>query len=442
MTEFLSPVLELAIILPGLLLAYLPMKQYLKLSFRKLAALAVPFTLLLCFTGGALCFFFSIRTLYMLFPVTVATGIFYHFTLDVSHWKSVCVFLGVCGIFSCLGSTANAVNIALGRNESVLWLSPYASLSWLGMCAAFLLVAWYPASHAVRTLVEDDAFAQTWYVFWILPTSLIVLNLFMLPVHPELLFDGRLLQIYIVVSLSLLALLSLFYVMFYFMATSLNRNSHLRQENEFLSMQQARYDNLKTAIEETREARHDMRHHFDALLRLASQEEWDNLTEYLSSVRGRIPDTELYLCDNQAADSVAGHYALLFRKAGVPFACELDLPTQLPVPEIDLCLVLSNLLENALEASLKTIPAKRDVHAQAYLHSGNVVLLTVENAFDGNIKEKNGVLQSSKRRGAGVGTQSVRHIAEKNNGYCRFLYGDGHFVANVMLRAKTEQEEE
>lgn len=439
MTEFLSPVLELSVILPGLLLAYLPMKQYLKLPPRKLAAIAVPFAILLCLSGGALCFFGSVRALYMLFPVAAAAGIFYHFTLDVTRWKSVCVFLGVCGIFSCLGSAANAVDIAFRHGESVLWFTPYGSLSWLGMCTAFLLAAWYPASHAARSLLEDEAFAQTWYVFWILPILFILLNLFMLPVHPKLLFDGRLLQIYIVVSLSLLALLSLFYALFYFMATSLNRNSHLRQENEFLSMQQARYDSLKTAIEKTREARHDMRHHCDALLRLASQEKWDSLTEYLLSVRERISDTEMYLCDNQAADSVAGHYALLFGNAGVPFACELDLPLHLPVPEIDLCLVLANLLENALEASLKTTPAKRNVHAQAYLHSGNVILLTVENAFDGEIKEKNGVLQSSKRRGAGVGTQSVRHIAERNGGYCRFLYEDGRFVANVMLRAETEK---
>lgn len=439
MTEFLSPVLELSVILPGLALAYLPMKQYLKLPPRKLAALTVLFSILLCFAGGALCVLFSIRALYMLFPATAAAGIFYRLTLNVSRWKSACVFLGVCGIFSCLGSAANAVDTAFWHSESVLWLSPYGSLAWFGMCTAFLLAAWYPASHAARTLLEDEAFAQTWYVFWILPVLFIVLNLFILPVHPELLFDGRLLQIYVVVSLSLVALLSLFYTLFYFTATSLNRSSHLRQENEFLSMQQARYDSLKTAIEETREARHDMRHHFDALLRLASREEWSRLTEYLLNVRKRIPDTELYLCDNQAADSVAGHYALLFRKADIPFACELDLPACLPVPEIDLCLVLSNLLENALEASLKTAPERRQVHAQACLHSGSMILLTVENTFGGDIREKDGILQSSKRRGDGIGTQSVRHIAEKNGGYCRFLYGDGRFAANIMLRGKAEQ---
>lgn len=441
MTEFLSPVLELSVILPSLLLAYLPMKHYLKLPPRKLTALAVPFALLLCLSGGALCFFGSVPALYMLFPVALAAGIFYHSTLDVTPWKSACVFLAICGCFSCLGSVANAIDISAGRSGDALWLSPSASLAWLFMCCAFLTAVWYPATHAARTLLEDDSFAQTWYVFWILPVLFIVLNLFMRPLHPELLAEGRLLPMYIVVSLSMLALLLLFYGLFYLMASSLNRNSQLQQENERLSMQQARYDSLKAAIEETREARHDMRHHFDALLRLASQKKWDALTEYLSSVRERIPDTEMYLCDNQSADSVAGHYALLFRNAGVPFACELDLPTHLPVPEIDLFLVLANLFENALEASLKTAPEKRNVHAQAYLHSGNVILLTVENAFDGDIKEKNGVLQSSKRRGAGLGTQSVRHIAERNGGYCRFLYENGRFVANVMLRAETEPRE-
>lgn len=441
MTEFLFPVLELSVILPGLLLAYLPMKHYLKLPRRKLAALAVPFALLLCLSGGALCFFGSVPALYMLFPVALAAGIFYHSTLDVTPWKSACVFLAICGCFSCLGSVANAIDISAGRSGNALWLSPSASLAWLFMCCAFLAAVWYPATHAARTLLEDDSFAQTWYVFWILPVLFIVLNLFMRPLHPELLAEGRLLPMYIVVSLSMLALLLLFYGLFYLMASSLNHNSQLRQENERLSMQQARYDSLKAAIEETREARHDMRHHFDALLRLASQKNWNSLTEYLANVRERIPDTEMYLCDNQSADSVAGHYALLFRNAGVPFTCELDLPTHLPVPEIDLFLVLANLFENALEASLKTAPEKRNVHVQAYLHSGNVILLTVENTFEGDIKEKNGVLQSSKRRGAGLGTQSVRHIAERNGGYCRFLYEDGRFVANVMLRAETEPRE-
>lgn len=159
--------------------------------------------------------------------------------------------------------------------------------------------------------------------------------------------------------------------------------------------------------------------------------------KYLSDVQDSLPDAGLDLCDNTAADSVASHYGLLFCRNGIPFSFELNLPDGLPVPEIDLCLVMSNLLENALEASLKTDPSKRQVRVQAHLHSDHMVLLTVENTYDGIIREKDGTFLSSKRRGEGIGLQSVRHIAEKNGGYSRFLYGDGRFCANVILRAGT-----
>ena len=64
------------------------------------------------------------------------------------------------------------------------------------------------------------------------------------------------------------------------------------------------------------------------------------------------------------------------------------------------------------------------------------MLITVENAYRGPLTQWEGVLQSSKRPGEGLGLQSVAHIAEKTGGYCRFLYGDGVFTANVMLRGE------
>ena len=112
----------------------------------------------------------------------------------------------------------------------------------------------------------------------------------------------------------------------------------------------------------------------------------------------------------------------------------LDLPETLPVDEMDLCLVLSNLLENALEASLRTAAVRRQITVTAYLHAARLLLIEVENPFDGAVKEKNGVFRSSKRKGDGVGLQSVRHIAERSGGASTFTYQDGVFRARVMLR--------
>lgn len=434
MKELLCPALEFMILLPGILLACLPVKQHLRLSPAKLAAAAVPFTVLLSLAGGVLCRFLSVQAIWLFFPISAIAGIAYVHTLHMTRWKSVSVFLAVCGSFACLGNVARALDLILAPGSADLCLSPGGALLYNLLCWVFTGISWYPATHAARKLLEDDAFAHTWYVFWILPLLFIGLNLFMRPIHPELLYQGRMMQGYI--ALALLALLLLLYTMFYLIAESFNRNDRLRQENQFLSMQQARYDSLRTAIAETREARHDMRHHFAALQNLAGQQKWESLEKYLSDAQESVPDAGLDLCDNAAADSVASHYGLLCRKQGIPFSFELDLPGALPVPEFDLCLVLSNLLENALEASLRTAPSRRQIKARAYLHSGHMLLLTVENSFDGEIREKGGVFQSSKRKGDGIGIQSVRRIADKNGGYSRFSHEGGVFCANVMLRAE------
>ena len=94
---------------------------------------------------------------------------------------------------------------------------------------------------------------------------------------------------------------------------------------------------------------------------------------------------------------------------------------------------LSNLLENALEASLRTAPARRRIKLPAYLHGNSLALIQVENTYDGVLRDKGGVFQSSKRKGDGVGLQSVRHIAEKSGGVSTVTYQDGVFCVKVML---------
>ena len=293
--------------------------------------------------------------------------------------------------------------------------------------------SYYPATHSVRRMVEDENFAQTWYVFWVLPLVFIALNLFMIPKYADTLYTGRVLQGYFVISIVLLFLMLFFNAIFLLMAISINRNVRLQQENQLLSMQQQRYESLKAAIEEARQARHDLRHQLCQLAALAEEGNLEKIKAYLSSAVSRIPSLELHFCENRAADGVVGYYCALAKREQIPFSVQLDLPECLPVDEIDLCLVLSNLLENALDASLRTAPARRRIELTAYLHGNSLVLILVENTYDGVIREKDGVFLSSKRKGDGVGIQSVRHIAEKSGGVNTVTYQDGLFCVKVML---------
>ena len=107
---------------------------------------------------------------------------------------------------------------------------------------------------------------------------------------------------------------------------------------------------------------------------------------------------------------------------------------ELSLDEINLCLVFSNLLENAIQASVKTAPARRKINVEVYPHHNHLLLIHVENTFDGKIQQKNNIFQSSKRSGNGIGIESVRHITDKNGGTCDFTYEDGIFSAKIMLR--------
>ena len=438
MKDILRPMLELFVALPGLLLAYFPVKSYLKQSPRNLAAWLLPLMAGLGVGGGLVCYRLRISTVFVLAGITLLAIVLYTRTLRISLWKSGTIALSICAVFACLNSLSRAVSAAIVLHMQLPpdgpWFCFAACVFYNAVCWVFVLAASYPSTHAVRAMVEDDNFAQTWYVFWVLPLVFILLNLFMIPRYQTTLQTGRVLQGYIVLSIALLVLLLWFNTIFLLMANSLNRNARLQQENQLLSMQQQRYESLKTAIEEARQARHDLRHQLCQLAALAEEGNLEKIKAYLSGAVSRIPSLELHFCENRAADGVVGYYCALAKRENIPYSVQIDLPECLPVDEINLCLVLSNLLENALEASLRTAPARRKIKLTAYLHSGSLALIQVENTYDGVIREKGGVFQSSKRKGDGVGLQSVRHIAEKSGGVSTVTYQDGLFCAKVMLR--------
>ena len=437
MKDILRPILELTVVFPGLLLAYFPVRSYLKRSPARLAAWAAPLLLGLCLGGGLLCYRFGCPTALPLLLITLAAILLYLKTLRISLWKSGTIALAVCAVFACLNSLSRAIGTAITLRQQLPpegpWFCFAACIFYNAVCWLIAAAAYYPATHAVRRMVEDDHFAQTWYVFWVLPVVFILLNLFMIPRYPTTLQTGRVLQVYIGMSIALLFLMLFFNAIFLLMAISINRNVRLQQENQFLSMQQQRYENLKAAIEETRQARHDLRHQLCQLSALAEEGDLEKIKTYLASAVSRIPSLEMHFCENQAADSVVGYYCALAKRENIPYSVQIDLPERLPVDEVELCLVLSNLLENALEASLRTAPARRKIKLIAYLHGGSLALIQVENTYDGVIREKDGVFQSSKRKEDGVGLQSVRHIAEKSGGVSTVTYQDGLFCAKVML---------
>ena len=148
MTVFLRPFLELTVVIPGLLLAYLPLNAFLKHSFARLLCWVIPFFLGLSILGGLLCRQMQISTgLVLLFMVLAAIAV-YMKTLHVSVWKSGRVALAVCAVFACLNSISRALNAVmfeeLNLPEHELWFRIPAALLYNFRSMRLICVLYFP----------------------------------------------------------------------------------------------------------------------------------------------------------------------------------------------------------------------------------------------------------------------------------------------------------
>ena len=100
MKDLLRPILELTVVFPGLLLAYFPVRSYLKQPPARLAAWAVPLLLGLCLGGGLFCYHFGLSTAFPLLLIMIVTIFLYLKTLRLSLWKSGTIALAVCAVFA------------------------------------------------------------------------------------------------------------------------------------------------------------------------------------------------------------------------------------------------------------------------------------------------------------------------------------------------------
>lgn len=169
MENILRPILEISVIIPGILLAYLPVNSYLKQSPVKLAGWMLPLLLLLSVSSGCVSYQLNIPTAPFLFIAVLIAAVAYTKSLRVTLWKSGSVALSICAVFSCVNSLSRAINAMLIANhhlaENELWFSLIGGIIYNAICWVFVAIAYYPATHAARTLVDDENFAQTWYMF-------------------------------------------------------------------------------------------------------------------------------------------------------------------------------------------------------------------------------------------------------------------------------------
>lgn len=202
-----------------------------------------------------------------------------------------------------------------------------------------------------------------------------------------------------------------------------------------LQMQTQHYRELNKKIDEISRIRHDLRHHMRTVYAYAREKDYDRLMGYLEDYapEGEPLKERMVYCRNMAADAVFHYYAGVLEKSETEFECSAELPEKLRLPDMELCRILGNLLENAAEAvSLRENGEEAFVKAVVKIRNQKL-LIEVSNSCFNEIQRKGNRFYSTGHEGLGTGTASVMETALRYGGLADFTAEDGIFRAKVVL---------
>ena len=209
----------------------------------------------------------------------------------------------------------------------------------------------------------------------------------------------------------------------------------MKAVSQQLTLQRIQFQKIAESDAEVKSQRHDLRHHLAVLRELHEQNDREKLGHYLEAVNANIPSGRgPTLCDNYAVNAVASHYADMAERMGAEVSMNLFVPAELSTElECDLCVIIGNLMENAVEACARMTKDHRFVRVASHLRHG-ILTIVVDNSFEEPPRKKDGIFLSSKREEEGIGLTSVLAVAKRHGGNAQFEWKDGVFQASAYVR--------
>ena len=214
--------------------------------------------------------------------------------------------------------------------------------------------------------------------------------------------------------------------------------SSLEQMQEILNLQVAEavreIEALRKSQQKTRIYRHDLRHHMQYLLSCIENGRFEQARGYIREIYPEIETNHVTVyCENEAINLIFSAFSGRAEDCGVPMKIQAAFLRNIAISESDLCVLLSNALENALHACMKQKEkgASGTIEVLAYEKKGKFFLQII-NSCDDAITFENGVPVTG-HPGHGTGVRSICAIVEKYGGIYTYSAKDGKFILRVSL---------
>ena len=194
------------------------------------------------------------------------------------------------------------------------------------------------------------------------------------------------------------------------------------------------YREVENMYRQIRGWRHDYRNHIQMMKVLAANGDMDALKVYLDEL-----DTDLNTVDtvvktgNPMADAILNSKISLARSRNIPTQADAHIPVKLKMSELDLCCIIGNLFDNAMEASMALPEEKRMIRVYMDM-KGTQLYISFTNFTAAKKLSKVGKgFKTSKGEGHGFGLVRIDDIVSRYDGYLSRNSEDGAFTTEILI---------
>jgi sensor histidine kinase regulating citrate/malate metabolism len=179
-------------------------------------------------------------------------------------------------------------------------------------------------------------------------------------------------------------------------------------------------------------AAHDRRHFNNVLLGLLEQGETGEAVALLQNQNQVVPKIGKVYCENPAINAAVCHYEGLAKQADIPAEITLDIPSNLSVDALEFSMVVSNLMENAIQAC-GILPKNQTPFLRFTCKNVGRLLMEIENpCIEGTTLDENGYPYANEE-GHGIGSKSVAAFVKKYGGELLYKIENGVFRVRLLV---------
>lgn len=197
---------------------------------------------------------------------------------------------------------------------------------------------------------------------------------------------------------------------------------------------QTHYIEVENMYSQIRGWRHDYRNHIQTMKAFASSGDMEAIQSYLDAL-----DTDLSTVDitiktgNAMADAILNSKISLAASKGIEVQADAHVPLALTTSELDLCVILGNLFDNAIEASLELPPDRRLIRVYMDMKSTQLYISFTNFTASKKLPKVRGRFTTTKGEGHGFGLVRIDTIIDRLDGYISRNSEDGAFTTEILL---------